>query len=174
MRTQAFPGMHSGTKQFGGVLLKGNPRAARPLSFKRPLHLVMRSSFAKGERSFLSPRRAKRIEILVRELARARRIRVYRYANAGNHLHLVVRVPSSSAYKSYIRALTGLIARLTLGAERGRARGVKFWDARPFTRVIEWGRDFRAAVDYVLQNRLEALGFIAYSPRKRALRSAFP
>ena len=179
-------------KDFGGSLLgKGNPRQQRPLSFKRPLHLVMRSSQAVRERSLLSPRRSKEVENIVRRTARQRGIRVYRYANSGNHLHVLIKVPSPRAYRAYVRAISGLIARLVLGTERGAGRkpapaakreaerkpalgagkkqssekSARFWDARPFTRIIEWGRDYLRACDYLLQNRLEALGFIPYRHR---------
>ena len=161
-------------KDFGGALLKGNPRECRPISAKRPIHLVMRSSLAKGELSFLRPKRAKIIETLVRRLARERGVRIYRYANSGNHLHLVLLPRSRTAFVSYIRAVSGLIARITLEVERGRALGVKFWDARPYTRIVEWGREFKAVCAYVLQNTLEATGFIAYQPRRYDLKRPAP
>ena len=150
-------------KTFGGSLLKGNPRSPRPLSLKRPLHLVLRSSIARGDLSLL--RRAREIEDLVHRTARASDVKVYRFANSGNHLHLIVRPRTRRAFHAFIRAITGLIARLVLCAERGRAHGTRFWDARPFTRIIEWGREFRQVGDYLLQNILEARGLIHYRAR---------
>lgn len=155
-----------GLKEFGGSLLKGNPRESRPLSIKRPLHVVMRSSLAKAELSFLSPIRAKKIEATIRRLGLLKGVKVYRYANSGNHLHLVVLPRSREAFRAFLRSVTGIIARMTLGVERGKGLGKKFWDARPFTRIIEWGREFRTISHYVLQNTLEAIGFIPYQPRK--------
>ncbi len=157
-------------KDFGGALLRGNAREKRPISLKRPLHLVMRSSMARGQLSFLNQKRRKRIEDLLRRTAASNDVKLYRYANSGNHLHLIVLPSSREAFNSFVRAISGLIARLTLGAEKGSAKGLKFWDARPFTRIIEWGRDFTRACAYVLQNRLEALGFIPYRPRRRKIR----
>jgi REP element-mobilizing transposase RayT len=163
-----------GVRDFGGSLLKGNPRDARPLAAKRPIHVVMRSSLACGPLSLLSPVRAKRIEATVRGLAKAKGIRLYRYANAGNHLHLLVLAPTRPAFKAYLRALTGIVARITLSAQRGSAQGKKFWDARPFTRIVEWGRDFRGVAGYLLRNTLEAIGFIPYQPRGRRTARAGP
>jgi hypothetical protein len=154
-------------KEFGGSRLKGNAREARPLSTRRPLHLVMRSSYARGERSFLKRERATRIKLLVHRLGKVHGVKVYRFANGGNHLHFLLQPSSRPAFKAYVRAVSGLIARITLDAERGRARGLKFWDAKPFTRIVEWGREFRAVARYVVQNTLEALGFIPYQPRKK-------
>ena len=187
-------------KEFGGLHLKGNPREARPLSFKRPLHLVMRSSRAKGTRSFLNPKRAARINKLVRTLGRELGVRVYRFANSGNHLHFILLPHSREAYVKYVKSVSGIIARLTLEKERGvgarfggqygemdspkdkncqgnppqicwddrMVRSERFWDARPFTRIVEWGRDFNRVSDYLLQNSLEAIGFIPYRPRGRS------
>jgi REP element-mobilizing transposase RayT len=154
-------------RDFGGSLIKGNPREARPISTKRPMHLVMRSSLAKGERSFLRNKRARAIRELIHRAGKAQGLRIYRYANSGNHLHLIVLPDSRAAFRRFIRSVTGLIARLILGAERGHALDTKFWDARPFTRVLEWGRDFRTACSYVVRNKLEALGFVPLRGQRR-------
>lgn len=55
-----------------------------------------------------------------------------------------------------------------MGAERSASKlsGEKFWDGRPFTRLAEWGKAFEQLCAYVDMNRLEALGFISYQPRK--------
>lgn len=163
-----------GVREFGGSLIKGNPREARPIALKRPMHLVMRSTLATGGLSFLHPVRARKIEAAVLRLGRKSGVRVYRFSNSGNHLHLVILPRSRVAFRTFVRAITGIIARITLGAERGNALGKKFWDARPYTRILEWGREFKIVAAYVRQNTLEALGFIPYQPRKHPanLRSA--
>jgi REP element-mobilizing transposase RayT len=135
------------------------------------MHLVLRSSQARGERSFLRPGRARLIERLVRKQAREKGVRIYRFANSGNHLHLLVLPRSRRDYRAFVRAISGLIARLALGAERGRpkqAQGGRFWDARPYTRIVEWGRAFHVACSYVRLNQLEASGFWPYRERGRA------
>ncbi len=152
-------------KDFGGSLIKGNPRERRPVSAKRPMHLVMRSSLARGEHSFLCGKRNGQIQSLVQKIAKTKGIKIYRFANSGNHLHLIILPRSREAFHAFIRAISGLIARLVLGVERGNSKGMKFWDTRPFTRLLEWGRDFKVACGYVLQNQLEALGFIPYQSR---------
>ncbi|MBL7714035.1 MAG: transposase [Bdellovibrionales bacterium] len=187
----------SKARAFGGSWLRGNPRDQRPISFKRPLHVVLRSSQARGPRSFLEPKRAKRVRAIVERAAKIQGVKLYRYANSGNHMHLVVLARSRPAYQAFIRSISGLIARATLGAERGRAKDSKseqeksgkrarakpdnradanlnehpkparFWDARPFTRIIEWGRDYRRVCAYLMQNTLEALGFVPYRPRNK-------
>ena len=152
-------------KDFGGTTVKGHPRDRRPISIKRPMHLVMRSTLARGELSFLKRSRRNAIRALVERQARAKGVKLYRYANSGNHLHIIVLPRSREALHAFTRAISGLIARIVLGAEKGRARNLRFWDARPFTRLLEWGRDYKRACAYVLQNKLEALGFVPYRTR---------
>jgi REP element-mobilizing transposase RayT len=163
-----FDQLGLGEKEFGGSkrLKKAHAREARPISIKRPMHLVMRSTLATGERSFLRAKRARKIEELVHRLGKEKGVKVYRFANSGNHLHFIVLPRSREAFKSYIKAITGIIARLTLGAERGNAKKIRFWDAKPYTKIIEWGREYVTVCRYLLQNTLEALGFVAYQPRK--------
>lgn len=149
-------------KDFGGSLIKGNAREARPISTKRPLHVVMRSGLARGARSFLRPQNSRPIQDAVRRIARAQNVRIYRFANSGNHLHLIVLPTSRAAFMRFIRAISGLIARIVLRVQRGRPLRLKFWDARPFTRILEWGRDYKRACAYLELNVLEALGFVPF------------
>jgi REP element-mobilizing transposase RayT len=168
-RTELLPGIErAGAKEFGGVALKGNPRTARPIAVKRPMHLVLRSSYAKARRSFLHPDRAERIKLLVFRLGKEKGVKVYRFANSGNHLHLLVLARSRGAFHGFLRAITGIIARITLQVQRGYPMGLKFWDhSRPFSRIVEWGREFRIVTNYLLQNTLESLRLTAYRFRKR-------
>ena len=41
-----------------------------------------------------------------------------------------------------------------------------FWEFRPFSRIVNWGRDFKNCVQYLTQNVLEATGFTPFRPRK--------
>lgn len=176
----ALPGFEKEfqASHFGGAGKSGNPRDARPIAIKRSMHLVLKSSKATGSRSFLAPKRARDILLLIHKTARANGIRLHRYANGGNHLHLIIQTPSRKAFHKFLRSITGLIARMTTGRERGAALSgsgghdqaverVPFWDARPFTRILEWGRDFNSTKSYVIQNTLEALGFTSYSLRRK-------
>jgi hypothetical protein len=51
-------------------------------------------------------------------------------------------------------------------AHETQGKGQRFWQFRPFSRVMRWGRDFKNGCKYVVQNTLEALGFIPYKPRR--------
>lgn len=41
-----------------------------------------------------------------------------------------------------------------------------FWQFRPFSRVISWGRDFKSCISYLKQNTLEAFDFMNYKLRR--------
>ncbi|HEX4924735.1 MAG TPA: transposase [Bdellovibrionales bacterium] len=127
------------------------------------MHLVIRSSRAKGRFSLL--KKDIQIKRIISNQADRFGVRVYKQANAGNHLHLTVLPRSRAAFNGFIRAITGLIARTVLGTERGAGKGLQFWDQRPFTRILEWGREFKQVTAYLRQNTLEALGFEPYRPR---------
>lgn len=43
--------------------------------------------------------------------------------------------------------------------------GQAFWDYRPFSRLLHWGKDYKSTLNYLLKNTLEAIGFIPYTPR---------
>ena len=180
-------------KTFGGSDLKGNPRTKRPFSAKKAVHLVMKSRLAIGERSMWRKSHKLAIEDCVNRQARESGVKLYSFVNVGNHLHLVIKAESRSDYRRFVRSVSGLIARIVLGRERGSKRtgGVetidarrdqkgrsespvggdatelklRFWDARPFTRIVEWGRDFTHLTKYILKNRLEAFGFSTASAR---------
>lgn len=115
---------------------------------------------ARGERSMRHKRNRKVVDGIVRRQASLWGIRIYKYANVGNHLHLLLRPRSRRRYKGFVRAVSGLIARTILRAQRGKAKGIKFWQARPYTRIVRWGQDFVRSKRYVELNIKEAMGFL--------------
>lgn len=161
-----FEGKHfQQTDRFGGSLLKGNAREKRPLNSKLPLHLVLRAD-VQGLQSMRHPQRFGMINKKVTDTAAKYGVRIYEYANVGNHIHLLVRVPKLSLWGAFIRELTGRIAHYMqdLG---GRKKGRKFWLHKPFTRVVRgWRKAFVSLKEYVILNQWEADGNIS---RKDAL-----
>ena len=177
--------------------MHGRRRRRRPVSSMQSLHLVLRSSWAFGPNSFRSPRNLPAVERLIRGIARKFQIKVYRQAIVGNHIHLMIGFIHRESYKSFVRLLSGQIAsqvmrqqsfevfRKSLEREhQGRnafqqakteiqGKGQQFFQFRPFTRMINWGRDFQSCGRYLTQNVLEAMGFISYQLRghKRKIRA---
>jgi hypothetical protein len=157
---------HSGRVEHGGEVRKGVRKLRRPFDPKRPLHLVVRSSRAKGTWSMRQFSKAPLIKALAYRLAERNQIKIYEYANAGNHLHLLLKAKTREGFKKFLRTLTAIVARIVTGAKKGNPVG-KFWDELAYTRLVNWGRHFFRGRYYVIQNRLEAAGVIPYQDRKK-------
>ena len=69
----------------GGGKEKGRRKTRRPLTPKLALHVTFRSSQARGKLTLLHPERAQRIQTKLQAIARRFHVRVYQYANSGNH-----------------------------------------------------------------------------------------
>ena len=118
----------------------------------------------------LNPAHCDRIHDFTAAVASRWGIRIYRYANVGNHIHLLIRVPSRAAWQRFLRELAGGIAIIVTGAKKGCAldknssqRG--FWDYLAFTRIVSFGRDFSGVARYLVKNLFEGAGI----PMKRLL-----
>ena len=165
----------------GGDHTKGKRKTRRPFDPKQALHVVLRSSKARGELSMLHLQHCNHIRNLMDRLKTRWNIQVYRYANVGNHLHLLIRAKSRADWQGFIREFSGGVAMIVTGAKKGNAlrrskstdtpesakRG--FWDHLVFSRVVAFGRDFRTVATYVLKNLWEAAGI----PVRRLLGRGF-
>jgi REP element-mobilizing transposase RayT len=173
---------------FGGQILYGKRKGRRPLSTSEPIHFVLRSSWAMGPHSFLRPHNKGHIDALITSLAKKYGLTIYQRAIASNHLHLLTRIKDRKSYVAFIRVLSSKVALLVMKTKsfklflkslqnpRGdgaktteiQGKGQKFWQFRPFCRIVFWGRDFKTCKSYVMQNVLEAIGFLSYKPRKNS------
>jgi REP element-mobilizing transposase RayT len=156
---------------FGGMYLKNyNPKSKRPMDSKKALHVVLRSTKATGARSFKNEKYEARIWEIVSQHAKNTGVRIYEYANSGNHLHLLIRAKTRADYNTFMRTITGLIARLVGRSERGKPLKEKFWDGRPFSRVVSFSpKEFKAAKNYLNRNNLESIGWLPYVARDKRL-----
>jgi len=144
--------------EFGGKEFKNyNPNSSRPLAVKTPIHVVMRAPMARAHLSMLFY--DKEIRKIIKKQSEKSGVKIHDFANSGNHLHFVCTLTRIDGWKAFIRAVSGLIARTVLGAERGKAIGAKFWEARPWTRILAWGRAYKIVRNYIGINKTEAFGF---------------
>jgi len=141
--------------EHGGDFRQGRRKLERPVSVRRPMHVVLRSERARGGWSM------KKHQAKIREALRAcvlrSGVRVYDFANVGSHLHLLVRARRRDAFQRFLRTFAGIVARIVTGARRGKPlRAGPFWSALAWSRVVAWGRDFWGVRHYVFRNRIEA------------------
>lgn len=159
--------------EYGGDLLRtrAGRKRARPLSTKFTMHLVLRSTKAKGAKSFI--RHRKFIDETLTKFANKYGVAIVSSGNAGNHLHLQIKLATRYSYKPFIRAVTGVIAMKIGGVSRwtkgeskqvsgiyedSRIQSKRFWDRRPFTRIVESFKAYSNLKNYVRVNELEGFG----------------
>lgn len=155
------------TTRCGGSHVRSHLKTKRPLNPKLAIHLVLRAAHARGKSSMFHRSHRQRIDNLIIRQAKHFGLKIYKYANVGNHLHLVAQTPSRESFNAFIRTITGLIARIISQRERGPAKARmsqsntrqtnSFWEGRPFTRQVQVGRDFNTVIRYVEKNILQSL-----------------
>lgn len=99
----------------------------------------------------------RKIQLLIKRYAGKFNIKVHRTSINSNHIHLLIVTSRRANFQNYLRSITGLIARL-MGAG-------KLWEHLAFSRVANWGKEYKVLISYILKNQLEALGVISYVPR---------
>jgi REP element-mobilizing transposase RayT len=95
-------------KEHGGIHSFGRRRSRRPLTTKEPLHVTLRSDFAKGSRSLLRHRPL--INYVIKKASKRFDVRVYQKAICGNHIHLLIRGRCRTDIQNFFRVVAGHIA----------------------------------------------------------------
>ncbi|MGE3610829.1 MAG: transposase [Bacteriovoracaceae bacterium] len=147
-KQQTFSFISSTRLTHGGELARGKRKSERPLKMNKPLHIVLRA-----KRSTLKTKERK-IQNLLKKYAERFNIKIYRVSVNSNHLHLLIVVKRRMHFQHFLRSITGLIARL-MGAG-------KLWEYLAFSRVSDWGKQYRILMQYIQKNVLEASGFISF------------
>ncbi len=151
-------------KSHGGQLAFKKRKTARPFAPKAPLHLVLRSARAQGSWSLLHRKNKATVTSMIYVYADRFKVKVYRAANVGNHLHLLVKAEDRKNLADFLRVLAGRIAVVVTGAQKGGYLNGKFhapkkigrfWDYLYWSRLVNWGADFYRVRQYVLANELE-------------------
>jgi len=175
MRQLGFSFQNDYKKEFGGSLLQGKRKSARPLSTKKPTHLILKCS----GKSVFNPSNRK-LEKLIRHQANKYGIKVYEVALNWSHFHLLIKLPSREAYVAFIRTVTSLIVSFVSKSKgfvsKGNGVNLKtkdldlksIFDLRPYTKILSWGKQFQRVVEYVELNTLEALGLIVRAKKDSA------
>lgn len=150
-------------KAYGGALRKkAANRLARPLVFRSgSMHISLKSTKAKGKYSFQSKLNRTRVKQFIESFSNKKGVQVISMANVGNHIHLHVKLHNKALYKAWIRGLTSGLAMIAMGLsglKELKEAGKKFWDHRPFSRVIESFKHFLTAKKYIEINQLEGMG----------------
>jgi REP element-mobilizing transposase RayT len=134
---------------------RGNPKVKRPVVTKLPMHLTLRAV----QSGLRNPKAYGPIHEIIYKTTKKYGVRIYKYANVGNHIHILIKLMKVDLWAAFIRELAGQIAqymKVRFGIEK------KFWLYRPHTRIIRgWKKPFRAVKEYIELNIIEAEGFIS-------------
>ena len=148
-------------KAYGGDLLKKSKArmSGRPLDTRNSMHFVLRSTQAKGEWSF--KRHKIEVKKIIERFAHKFGVRLNSLANVGNHLHLHLQLTNRYTYNGFIRAISAAIMMKVTGTSRWKkfSSEKKFWDRRPFSRVIIGYHAILKVRDYITINRLQGIGY---------------
>lgn len=145
----------------GELRRRRSGRKARPISTRFSMHLVLRSTLARGIWSFVRGKNRGMILNLISKHALASGVQILSSGNAGNHFHLHVRPRGRREYKHFVRALAGDISlqlRKIVGAHGERLPQRNFWDRRPFTTIVATAHYVATLTDYIKVNMLEGNG----------------
>lgn len=149
---------------FGGSLFTTRKQRSRhrPLAQKQSMHLVLRSSVAKGKYAFTTKENRKVVNTEILKFSSKHHVKILSCAIVGNHIHLHIRLFKIRFYKPFIRGLTASLALKISGASKKCSIksifGRRFWDYRPFSRIITSFREFLNLRDYVCVNQWEGYG----------------
>ena len=172
MKQQSFGFLSRKQMFFGGSLLRrSHAKEARPLHTQLPIHLIFRSSQARGQFSLRTLRNQRQIQAILKSEAQRFGIHILDFSNNFNHLHLLLKSSNRRMILNFIRSFAGRVAMSVTGGRKGHQLSQGFWDQRPFSRVIVGYRGLSIAKDYVALNQMEALGIFTRPSRKSQIKN---
>jgi REP element-mobilizing transposase RayT len=136
----------------GGVM-KGRRKVFRPLDRKSRLHIVLKSSHARGTKSFVNNKL--KVAALIEAKAKVYGVVIHGCEIMRDHIHLFVSFKSRQMIQSFMKVTAGLIARAITKAAKGKPFGKRFWDGLAFTRIVTGRRDFATMRNYLAKNKIE-------------------
>lgn len=151
---------------YGGSL--NYRKVARPFDSKKLSHAVFKAAVGDTFRftKFQEP-----IQKIILETASRYGIRLRELAVNHDHIHVLFYTKSREAQARFLRLVSADIGRWYKGIRKKFGLAPKIlWMSRPFTRLVSWGTKSVANVTrYIQKNHNEAMGFVAYAPRKHSL-----
>lgn len=142
--------------RYGGSSQKGHRKSGRPFVPKIPMHVILKSTRARGTLNLRTRSKRFLVDSKIYSLARRYHVQIIEYANAGNHLHLLLKSNSRENLTKFLRLATGQIAQAMTGAKKGLRKG-KFWSELAWSRLVRPGKMFSKLRKYVRLNQLEML-----------------
>ena len=151
-------------------------RKARPLSSRKPHHVVFKADKKAMKLNLRSPQTFKIVRRIIDCYAKRFFIKIDQCSINFDHIHLNIRIPRRAMSHYFLRVVAGQIAQElqkqnllrevtdTSAEKRGVStkRVMKLWLVRPFTRVVHGWRGYVVLRNYIQLNEKEVLGLIPY------------
>jgi REP element-mobilizing transposase RayT len=153
MKQQSFDFLKVFKNEFGGSLLIGKRKTARPIAVKKPMHLILKTT----KLSPFNPTNYK-LEKIIKQFALRYKITIYDYSLNWSHIHLTMKLPNRAAYFAFIKTVTAALISFLSKALKKDLKGL--FDLRPYTKIITCKKQFENALGYMELNQQEALGLI--------------
>src|SRR5439155_2102160 len=91
--------------EHGGLVRRGKRKLERPVSTRRPMHVVL--SARRGSGLWDLRKHDPAVRRTLRNMANRFGVRVYDFANVGSRLHLLVRARRRDAFQGFLRSFSG-------------------------------------------------------------------
>jgi len=137
-------------------------RGIRPLSTKVPLHVVFKIRGGSLKKGLRSPEAFSCVHKLIGRCSKKFFVKIEQFSVNADHIHLLLRCSKRSMFHHFFRVLAGQIAQQLTGTQNKKKEGLGIWKSRPWSRVIKGYKNYVTVRNYVLLNKKEAEGKIAY------------
>ena len=148
---------------YGGSL--NYRKVRRPFDSKKLTHTVFK---AKLGSAIWFTRSQGKVWDIAHQSAKRYGVRIKNLAINRDHIHILLYTRSREVQIRFLRFFSAEMGRMYK-----QIRGTSgLWVARPFTRLVSWGRrSLKAIARYFERNRFEAFGFVDYKPRSHRISS---
>lgn len=92
-------------KHHGGSYSIGKRKTLRPLSTRKPIHVVMRSDIARRAMSLRAYKNRIRVQEIIKKYAIKFNVRIYEQSVNSNHVHISLRVKSRKSFQDFLRTV---------------------------------------------------------------------
>ncbi|HPI41323.1 MAG TPA: transposase [Pseudobdellovibrionaceae bacterium] len=154
-------------KNYGGSL--NYRKVERPFDSKQLVHIVFKAKLGDG---IWFTRSSKSIQTLLIQVANKYDIKIKEKSINKDHIHILIWTKTRQNLIQFLRLFAAEMGRKykEIFKRFGLNKIKNLWIARPFTRLVSWGkRSVDVITKYIQKNTNEALGFIEYKPRKHRL-----
>ena len=143
------------TYSHGGSSGLGCRKVRRPFASHSPLHIVFKSTKARGALSFKGFKNHTLVESTLKAQAKRHGVRLMSYVIMHNHVHIKAKASARRGMQNFLRRVGSIIAQKVTKARRGNPFG-RFWDALVFSRLLVSKYEELILSRYFEANRIES------------------